>query len=266
MTLEGRVAVVTGGSRGIGRAICLGLANAGAQVVVASRTEVDQSAGSRFEQYASGTIYQTASLINAAGGTALALKCDVTQVEELQQLIEGTLERFGRLDVLVSNAGIDCESPLAELEVELLDRCLAVNVRAPLLLCKFALPAMIAQNTGGSIFAITSGSARASRQGRVGYSMSKAALERAFLSLAEEVRPNNIAVNLLGPGRVDTWMNRNGDWPGTAHIPMVQPHEVIPAAVWLAQQRAETFTGQVVERADFGVTWGAEPVNRAVPG
>ena len=267
MTLEGRVAVVTGGSRGIGRAICLGLAGAGARVVVASRTEIDQSAGSRFERYASGTIHGTAKLINAAGGAALALGCDVTRAEDLQHLIEVTLDRFGRIDVLVSNAGIDCESLLAELEVELLDRCLAVNVRAPLLLCKYALPTMIAQNTGGSIFAITSGSARTYRLGRVVYSMSKAALERAFLSLAEEVRPNNIAVNLLGPGRVDTWMNRNGDWPGTAHIPMVQPDEVIPSAVWLAQQTAETFTGQVVERADFGVTWGGEldPLERSTP-
>lgn len=268
MTLEGQVAVVTGGSRGIGRAICLGLSKAGAQVVVASRTEVDQPAASEFQRYASGTIHETAEMIKAAGGAALALKCDVTRAEELQHLVEGTLERFGRIDILVSNAGIDCESPLAELDVDLLDRCLAVNVRAPLLLCKYALPAMIAQNTGGSIFAITSGSARTYRLGRVGYSMSKAALERAFLSLAEELRPNNIAVNLLGPGRVDTWMNRNGDWPGTGHISMVQPEAIIPAAVWLAQQRAETFTGQVAERAGFGDTWGAEPgqVLRSMPG
>jgi NAD(P)-dependent dehydrogenase (short-subunit alcohol dehydrogenase family) len=130
-------------------------------------------------------------------------------------------------------------------------------VRAPLLLCKFTLPAMVSQKSGGSIFATTSGSARGYRLGRVGYSMSKAALERMFLSLAEEVRPYNIAVNLLSPGRVDTWMNRKGDWPGTEHIPMAQPEEVIPAAVWLAQQTADTFTGQVVERADFGITWGA---------
>ena len=88
--------------------------------------------------------------------------------------------------------------------------------------------------------------------------MSKAALERMFLSLAEEVRHRNIAVNLLSPGRVDTWMNRRGDWPGTAHILMVEPSVVIPAAVWLAGQSAETFTGQVVERADFGLTWGRQ--------
>jgi NAD(P)-dependent dehydrogenase (short-subunit alcohol dehydrogenase family) len=258
MQLEGKVAIVTGGSRGIGRAISLGLADACARVVVASRTEIDQSAGAPFENSASGTIHDTARTIQERGGAAIAIKCDLTQVKDIQRLVGAALDHFGRIDVLVSNAGIDCESPVPDLEVDLLDRCLAVNVRAPLLLCKFALPAMISQRSGGSIFATTSGSARGYRLGRVGYSMSKAALERMFLSLAEEVRPHNIAVNLFSPGRVDTWMNRNSDWPGTGHIPMAQPEEVIPAAVWLAQQTAETFTGQVVERADFGITWGTE--------
>ena len=256
MTLENKVAVVTGGSRGIGRAICLGLGARGAKVVVAARTEVDTPAGTRFEKYASGTIEETARRIQAEGGTALPVRCDVANAEDIQRLVQATLERFGRIDVLVSNAGIDCESPVVDLEVELLDRCLATNVRGPLLLCKFALGPMMAQSSGGSIFCITSGSAKAYRQGRVGYSMSKAALERTFLSIAEEVRPHNIAVNVLGPGRVDTWMNRNGNWPGTEHMPMAQTEEIIPAAAWLAEQTAETFTGQLVERAEFGVTWG----------
>jgi NAD(P)-dependent dehydrogenase (short-subunit alcohol dehydrogenase family) len=86
--------------------------------------------------------------------------------------------------------------------------------------------------------------------------MSKAALDRAYLSLADEVREHDIAVNVLSPGRVDTWMNRNGDWPGTAHIPMLQPNSIKAAAVWLAAQKASTFTGHRVERAEFGVTWG----------
>jgi NAD(P)-dependent dehydrogenase (short-subunit alcohol dehydrogenase family) len=144
---------------------------------------------------------------------------------------------------------------VVDLEIDMLDRCLAVNVRGPLVLCKFALPSMIGQRSG-SIFCITSGAARGYRPGRVGYSMSKAALERMFLSLAEEVRPYDIAVNVLSPGRVDTWMNRNGDWPGTSHIPMERPEAIIPAAVWVAAQSAASFTGQVVERAEFGVTWG----------
>jgi len=259
MTLCDHVAIVTGGSRGIGRAICLGLAAQGAKVVVASRTEADTSAGTEFARYAAGTIHTTAEMIQAQGGTAVGLKCDVTQVEEMRHLVATTLERFGRIDILVNNAGMDCESPVVDLDIDLLDRCLATNVRAPLLLCKFALPSMLAQRSG-AIFCITSGAARGYRPGRVGYSMSKAALERMFVNLAEEVRSYNIAVNVLSPGRVDTWMNRRGDWPGTAHIPMEQPDAIIPAAVWLAQQSAASFTGQVVERADFGITWGPEAI------
>ena len=165
------------------------------------------------------------------------------------------MDRFGRIDVVVCTVGIDCESPVVDLDVDLLDRCLAVNVRGPLLMCKYALPTMLAQKSG-SIFGITSGSARIYRLGRVGYSMSKAALERMLLSLAEEVRPQNVAVNILNPGRMDTWMNRNGDWPGTEHIPMEQSNLIVPAAVWLAGQRAATFTGQLVDRTEFGVSWG----------
>ncbi|MBM3224336.1 MAG: SDR family oxidoreductase [Candidatus Tectomicrobia bacterium] len=256
MTLHDKVAIVTGGSRGIGRAICLGLAEQGTRVVVASRTEVDTSAGTEFARYGAGTIHETAHMIQAQGGTAIAIPCDVSKATDLQQLVAATLSRFGRIDIVVSNAGIDCEAPVVDLEIDALDRCLAVNVRAPLLLCKFVLPSMLAQRSG-SIFCITSGAARGYRPGRVGYSMSKAALDRMFLSLAEEVREANIAVNVLSPGRVDTWMNRRGDWPGTAHIPMAQPEAIIPAAVWLAQQGATSFTGHWVERAEFGITWGA---------
>jgi len=257
MTLQDKVAIVTGGSRGIGRAICQGLAAQGVKVVVASRTEIEASAGSPFERYASGTVYDTAKMIQESGGTAVGVRCDVAQADDIRGLIDATLDHFGRIDVVVNNAGIDCESPVVDLDIDLLDRCLAVNVRGPLLLCKFALPSMIAQRSG-SIFCITSGAARGYRPGRVGYSMSKAALERMFLSLAEEVRPYDIAVNVLSPGRVDTWMNRHGDWPGTSHIPMEQPAAIIPAAVWLAAQNAASFSGRVVERADFGVTWGPD--------
>ena len=255
MGLTDKVAIVTGGSRGIGRAVSHGLARAGASVVVASRTEAEVEPGAEFERYAAGNIHDTVRSINEEGGDALAVRCDVTDPSDLQHLVSTTVSHFGGIDILFSNAGIDCESPVVDLDPELLDRALAVNVRGPLLLCKFALPTMLERNSG-SIIGVTSGSARGYREGRVGYSMSKAALERMFLSLAEEVRPHNIAVNLFSPGRVDTWMNRRGDWPGTAHIPMVQPDEVTDAAVWLAGQTAGTFTGQVVERADFGVTWG----------
>ena len=263
--LARRVAIVTGGSRGIGRAICLGLAEAGYCVVVAARTEVDASAESPFPRYAAGTIHETARTIAERGGTTLAVRCDVTHASDLERLVTATLDRFGQIDVVISNAGIDCESPVVDLDVDLLDRALAINVRAPLLLCKFALPSMIARRTG-SVFCVTSGAARGYRPGRVGYSMTKAALDRAFLSLAEEVRPHGIAVNVLSPGRVDTWMNRRGDWPGTAHMPMAQPEAIAPAAVWLAGQTAESFSGQLVEREEFGVTWGPGLASAATGG
>lgn len=171
MRLDGKVAIVTGGSRGIGRAICLGLGDAGAKVVVASRTEVDRSVGTQYERYGSGDIRDTAAQVTARGGVAMPIRCDMAQAGDVQDMVTAALDHFGRIDVLVSNAGMDCESPVVDLDVELLDQCLAVNVRAPLLLCKYALPAMISQGDGGSIYCVTSGSARGYREGRVGYSI-----------------------------------------------------------------------------------------------
>lgn len=254
--LKGKVAIVTGASRGIGRAMSLAFAAAGAQVIVAARTENEPPADSPFVKYGSGTINDTARQIAAAGGEALAIPCDVAKLEDIQHLADRTVKHFGRIDIVVSNAGVDCESPVVDLEEDLLDRCLTVNIRGPILLCKYVLPAMIEQKGGGSIFCITSGASQGYREARVGYSMSKAALDRAYLSIAEEVREHDIAVNVLSPGRVDTWMNRRGDWPGTGHIPMEQPDSINDAAVWLAAQKASTFSGNRVERAEFGINWG----------
>ena len=256
MSLEGKVAIVTGGSRGIGRQICLAYGEAGAQVVVASRTTSDISAQSEWPRYAAGDIRDTARAIAAAGGEALPVQCDVTSSQDLRMLVSETLKHFGRIDVVVSNAGIDCESPVTELDEDLLDRALATNVRAPVLLCKYALPAMIRQGSGGSIFCITSGASQGYRPGRIGYSMTKAALDRAYTNLAEEVRDHDIAVNVLSPGKVDTWMNRRGHWPGTEGIPMDEPETIRDAAMWLARIKASDFSGHRVERAEFGRTWG----------
>ncbi len=170
MTLQNKVAIVTGGSRGIGRALYLGLAAEGAKVMVASRTEADASVGTEFARYAAGTIHDTARMIHDRGGAAVGVRCDVTRVEDIRSLVAATLERFGRLDIVVNNAGIDCELPVVDMDIDMVDRCLGVNVRAPLLLCKLALPSMIALQSG-SIFCLTSGAARGYRPGRVGYSI-----------------------------------------------------------------------------------------------
>ena len=104
MRLDGKVAIVTGGSRGIGRAICLGLGEAGAKVVVASRTEIDRSAGTEYEKYGSGDIRDTAGQIAERGAAALPIRCDVAHVEDIQNLVAATLDHFGRIDILVCNA------------------------------------------------------------------------------------------------------------------------------------------------------------------
>ena len=131
MSLRGKVAIVTGGSRGIGRQICLAYGEAGAQVVVASRTVSDISADSQWPKYASGDINDTARAIAIAGGEALPVQCDVTSAEDLRRLVSETLQHFGRIDVVVSNAGIDCESPVTELDEDLLDRAMATNIPRP---------------------------------------------------------------------------------------------------------------------------------------
>src|SRR5437868_4834308 len=109
MTLHDKVALVTGGSRGIGRAICLGFAEQGAKIVVASRTEADTSSRTEFTRYAAGTIHDTAQMIQGRGGSAVAIKCDVTKADDIRHVVDVTLEHFGRIDILVNNAGIDCE-------------------------------------------------------------------------------------------------------------------------------------------------------------
>src|SRR5689334_104327 len=101
MTLRDKVALVTGGSRGIGRAMCLGFAGQGAKVVVAARTEGGTSTGAEFGRYAAGTIHDTVQMIEAQGGSALGVKCDVTQADDIRRLVDATLARFGRIDILV---------------------------------------------------------------------------------------------------------------------------------------------------------------------
>ena len=255
MRLDGKVAIVTGGSRGIGRAICLGLGDAARRWSFTSRTEVDESAGTEYARHGAGDIGDTAAQITARGGAAIPVRCDVAQVEDIQGLVDAALARFGRIDILVCNAGMDCESPVVDLDVELLDPMPGGERARPLLLCKYALPSMIAQGDGGSIYCVTSGAARNYREGG-GLFHEQGGAGADVFQPGGGGQAHNIAVNVLEPGRVDTWMNRRGDWPGTAHIPMVQPEALTPPGVWLAGQTAETLTGALVSRADFGVTWG----------
>ena len=198
MKLKNKVAVVTGGSRGIGRMIALELAREGADIVIAARTDIQRTP-------IPGTIGKTAQEIEALGRRALPVKTDLTRTEDIEALATKTLETFGRVDILVNNAAYTSRSMFAsfwDLKAASWDNQFAVNVRAPFLLCKLLAPKMREQG-GGLIINITSGEGRAdSELGSMGlaYPTTKAALDRMTLAMSKELREANIAIVALDPG------------------------------------------------------------------
>lgn len=244
MALQGKVAIVTGASRGIGKAIALALAGAGARVVVAARTEAEGSGP------LPGTIHQTAREIEAQGGQALPLRTDVTDEASVEAMVQRTLATWGQVDVLVNNAGILVYSPIAEMAVKRWDLIMRVNLRGAFLCTRFVLPHMIPRRCG-SIINVTSWAGRQPYHQGIAYGASKAALEYFTLALAEEVQEHNIAVNALSPeGHVDTEgarllipeADRSGWEP---------PQLMAEAAVFLADCDARRLTGQTLLSAQW---------------
>lgn len=238
--LERKVAIVTGASRGLGRAMSLALARAGADIVAAARTT---EPGGPLP----GTIGETEAQVTALGRRALAVQCDVTKEEQVQALVQEALDAFGRIDVLVNNAGVAFVVPVAEMPIKRWDLVLAVNLRGTVLCSQAVLPSMTERGSG-AIINISSMLARRSVPGWAAYSASKAAIERFTVSLAQEVSGSGIAVNCLLPAAtVDTeglsYLTRasetdKADWATTG--PMER------AVAYLAGLGAEAFTGQVV--------------------
>lgn len=199
-TLQGRVALITGASRGIGRAIAQRLASAGATVVVTARS-VDQSA--EFP----GTLAETVALIEQNGGKAIALRADIESVEDLETLVPRTVEAAGRLDILVNNAGIAHYARVEDMPLETFDLTVQHYLRAPFILCQKAIPVM-RQQGGGWIVNIGSVTAQRPIQpwgdwerlgGATIYAAIKLALNRFSQGLAAELEQDNIAVNVVGP-------------------------------------------------------------------
>ncbi|MEE9198773.1 MAG: SDR family NAD(P)-dependent oxidoreductase, partial [Dehalococcoidia bacterium] len=197
MKLDGKVAIVTGSSRGIGKAIALGYAREGAKVVVMARTERPEQ--SRLP----GTIHQTAEEIAALGGECLAIRCDLTRDDDIEAMVSRVVEHYGRIDVLVNNAAIILHTGVIDTTVKRWDLLVRINIRAPVILCKLVLPHMIKQG-GGSIINITSESASDPTDGLTMYGAGDAALERFTAGLALEVKGHRISVNAMDPGRVKT--------------------------------------------------------------
>jgi hypothetical protein len=241
--LTGRVAVVTGGSRGIGRAIAQGLAEAGADVVIASRKL--------------GACEAAAEQVRASTGRkAVAVACHVGRWAECGTLVAETLDRFGRLDVLVNNAGM---SPLYEsldlVGEELWDKTVAVNLKGPFRLAALAATHM-AGHDGGSIINIgTAGSLMASVN-ELPYACAKAGLNALTVGLAEAYAPK-VRVNAILPGPFRT--DASKAWEGAdpaSFVPLGRlgdPGEVAPLAVHLASAASSFTTGAII-RVDGGIT------------
>jgi len=246
--LQDMVTIVTGASRGIGKGIAKAYAAEGAKVVVVARTEEE---GGRLP----GTIHQTVAEIREAGGEALAVKCDVTQDEQVQAMVKNALDAYGRIDVLVNNAAITLRPLIKDIEPRHFQLILRVNLLGPFLACKHVVPIMEAQRRG-SIINITSGVAGSrSGTGAAPYAITKSGLNQLTFSLAEEVREYGIAVNSLDPGGVITegaLATRPKGYDFSGRVPV---SAIGPPAVALALKDATTMTGQVVRREDYEQIW-----------
>ena len=247
--MQGMVALVTGSSRGLGRAIANEFSAEGAKVALCARPQSPTGL--------TGTIDETASAIKAAGGEVFTVACDVADEAQVSDMVQQVVERYGRIDVLVNNAGVMIlGETIMEIDPARWDLVIAVNVRGPYLVCRAILPVMKEQQRG-SIINIGS---RMGNDHTVGggvlYSASKAALHQFSLCLAEEVREYNIAVNILSPGSLKSEGSAAIPWTQRDWHERVEPAVVGPSAVYLALQDAKSFTGQLVQRAEFGQTWG----------
>ena len=281
MELENKVAIVTGSSRGLGKVWAIALAQAGASVVVTARTEKEAGEtpvvhlpgehfpgrGNRvFTGELPGTIYETAAEIEAMGGKALPVRCDVVSEDDIKSMVDTTLKHFGRIDIVVNNAGIYPRFNLLEITPEIFDRVFHVNLRGQYLVCKHVLPHMIERGSG-SIINITTGGGNPANQklkaaeSMLCYTVTKAGVSRLTTYIAQEVAKYGVAVNAVAPGLVQSpggeeimpedyeFEGGEIDWkPATVEV-------LGPYMVWLAQQSAATFTGQVVQAEQFGKTW-----------
>jgi 3-oxoacyl-[acyl-carrier protein] reductase len=245
--LDGQVAVVTGGSRGIGRAICEELAAAGASVVVNYRTSAAEADA-------------VVAAIRARGGTADTCAADVANEQECRALLAFSIRTYGRLDILVCNAGIIRDGLLGAMKTEDWDDVMRTNVRGVFLAVREALPQMMSQRSG-SIVALSSIAADRGGRGHANYVASKGAINALTKSLAVELAPRNIRVNAVAPGVIETEMSaRVRQFAGAeiqAQIPLRRlgtPADVARAVRFLASPDASYITGQVLHvTGGFGV-------------
>jgi citronellol/citronellal dehydrogenase len=191
MRLQGQVAIVTGSSRGVGRAVALALAREGCDIVVAAKTD---------EPHARlpGTIHDTADAVRGLGRKALPVKCNVREFDDVQRLLNSTLDEFGRVDILINNAGAIHWAPLAEWPVGKFDLVMGVNVRGAFLCSRAAIPHMRTRKHG-RIVMMSPPVNVAKVAGKAPYLVSKMGMTMLAHAIAEEERENGIAAAALWP-------------------------------------------------------------------
>jgi len=238
MQLTGKIALVTGAGRGIGRAIVERFAQEGADVALCGRTPT--------------TLEAVAAQVRAAGRQALPLTVDVTQAAAVEGLVQTVLDKFGRLDILVNNAGVTRDALLIRMKDADWDEVLAVNLKGTFL-CTRAVARVMMRQRSGRIINLASIVGLMGNAGQINYAASKAGILGLTKSVAKELAGRGVTVNAIAPGLIETEMTRKLSDDVKAHwrglIPLQtfgQPEDVASAAVFLASEGARYITGHVL--------------------
>lgn len=246
--LTDKIAIVTGASRGIGRAIALELGKRGATVVVNYNSSADAAE-------------EVVSVIQAAGGNAQAQQADISDPEQAEALVKSTKDTYDRVDILVNNAGTTRDNLIARMKIEDFDTVLNTNLRSAWLTSKAASRLMMRQRTG-RIINITSVSGIAGQAGQTNYSASKAGLIGLTKSLAREVASRGVTVNAVAPGFIETDMTADLPEDITSQLDSAiplgrwgKPEDVAYAVAFLASDEAGYITGAVLS-VDGGLVMG----------
>ncbi|HJN50586.1 MAG: SDR family NAD(P)-dependent oxidoreductase [Pseudomonadales bacterium] len=263
--LNGKVAIVTGSSRGIGEAIARRLAIAGAKVIVAARTVEVR------DERLSGTIDTVADAIKAAGGEATGVATNLMKKEARENLVAAALDKYGRIDVLVNNGAILMPGNIVDYEERSYDRMMEILLKAPHHLCQLVLPGMIERGEGGSILNISSVAAKLTvltrRSYEAVYGMAKAALEHYTTSLAAEIHEHGISVNSLSPnGVVATPGQMYARKYSQADLDAAEPVEsVAEAAHALITADPKVITGKLCYSKELLKEFEIEPIDIGMP-